>query len=52
MKGRETPELFSQDQDDIYSVSEITDAIRQNLESEFHDVSVLGEIANFKAKHR
>ncbi len=49
MKCRETPEFFSQDQDDIYSVSEITDAIRQNLESEFHDISVLGEIANFKA---
>ncbi len=33
---------------DIYTVTEISDAIRQHLESEFHDVSVLGEIANFK----
>lgn len=34
---------------DIYTVSEITAAIRQNLESEFPRVSVIGEIANFKA---
>lgn len=34
---------------DIYTVSEISDAIRQHLESEFHDISVLGEIANLKA---
>jgi len=38
-----------EESDDIYTVTEISDAIRQHLESEFHDVSVLGEIANFKA---
>jgi exodeoxyribonuclease VII large subunit len=38
-----------EESDDIYTVSEISDALRQHLESEFHDVSVLGEIANFKA---
>lgn len=34
---------------EIYTVSEIADAIRQNLESEFPDVAVVGEVANFKA---
>ncbi len=38
-----------EESDDIYTVSEISDALRQHLESEFHDISVLGEIANFKA---
>jgi exodeoxyribonuclease VII large subunit len=33
---------------DVYTVSELSEAIRQNLESEFPRVSVLGEIANFK----
>ena len=37
-----------EESDDIYTVSEISDALRQHLESEFHDISVLGEIANFK----
>ncbi len=35
--------------DDIYTVSELSDAIRQSLESDFPDVTVLGEIANFTA---
>ena len=35
--------------DDIYTVTEISDALRQHIESEFSRVSVLGEIANFKA---
>ncbi|MBU8920236.1 MAG: exodeoxyribonuclease VII large subunit [Bacteroidales bacterium] len=35
--------------DDVYTVSEITDALRQNLESEFPSIRVAGEIANFKA---
>jgi exodeoxyribonuclease VII large subunit len=34
---------------DIYTVSEITEAIRQHLETEFPDIMVIGEIANFKA---
>ena len=34
---------------DIYTVSEISEAIRQHLETEFPRVSVLGETANFKA---
>lgn len=38
-----------EESDDIYTVSEISDALRQHLESEFHDISILGEIANFKA---
>ncbi len=33
----------------IYTVTEITDAIRQNLETEFPSIKVIGEIANFKA---
>ncbi len=35
--------------EDIYTVTEITEAIRHNLETEFPSVSVIGEIANFKA---
>lgn len=35
--------------EDVYTVTEITDAIRQSLESDFPTVHVLGEIANFKA---
>ncbi|MEW6655012.1 MAG: exodeoxyribonuclease VII large subunit, partial [Bacteroidota bacterium] len=34
---------------EILSVSEITGLIKQTLESEFDDVSVVGEISNFKA---
>lgn len=34
---------------DVYTVTEITDAIRQHLETEFPRVSILGETANFKA---
>lgn len=33
---------------DLYTVSELVEAIRQNLESEFPRVSVVGEIANCK----
>lgn len=40
---------FPDEQDEIYTVTEITEAIRQSLESEFPSVSVMGEIANFKA---
>ena len=37
------------DDADIYSVSEINAALKQNLESEFPSVRIIGEIANFKA---
>ena len=37
------------DRCDVYTVTEITDAIRQHLETEFPRVSILGETANFKA---
>jgi exodeoxyribonuclease VII large subunit len=33
---------------DLYTVTEISEAVRQHLESEFPRVSVIGEIANFK----
>ncbi len=33
---------------DLYTVTEIGEAVRQHLESEFPRVSVIGEIANFK----
>jgi exodeoxyribonuclease VII large subunit len=33
---------------DVYTVTEISEAVRQHLESEFPRVSVIGEIANFK----
>ena len=42
-------DLLVGESDDIYTVTEISDALRQHLESEFRDISVLGEIANFKA---
>ncbi|MDD3642079.1 MAG: exodeoxyribonuclease VII large subunit [Candidatus Krumholzibacteria bacterium] len=35
--------------DDIYTVTEMTEAIRQSLESEFPGVTVMGEIIDFKA---
>ena len=38
-----------EESDDIYTVSEISEALRQHLESEFHEISILGEIANFRA---
>ncbi len=41
--------LPGEETDDIYTVSELSDAIRQSLESEFPHVTVLGEIANFTA---
>ncbi|MCX5753903.1 MAG: exodeoxyribonuclease VII large subunit [Candidatus Krumholzibacteria bacterium] len=33
---------------DLYTVTEISEAVRQHLESEFPRVNVIGEIANFK----
>ena len=33
----------------VLSVSEITGLIKQTLEEKFSDVSVIGEISNFKA---
>jgi exodeoxyribonuclease VII large subunit len=37
------------DSEDIYTVTEISEAITQSLESDFPAVRVIGEIANFKA---
>ncbi|MGM0483763.1 MAG: exodeoxyribonuclease VII large subunit [Candidatus Krumholzibacteriota bacterium] len=34
--------------EEIYTVSEISEALRQNLETVFHSVNIIGEIANFK----
>ncbi|MBD3178917.1 MAG: exodeoxyribonuclease VII large subunit [Candidatus Latescibacteria bacterium] len=34
--------------EEIYTVSEIAEALRQNLEATFHSVNIMGEIANFK----
>jgi exodeoxyribonuclease VII large subunit len=34
---------------DVYTVSEIVEAIRQHLETEFPDINIIGEIANFRA---
>ena len=34
---------------EILSVSEITGLVKQTLENEFDEVSVIGEISNFKA---
>jgi exodeoxyribonuclease VII large subunit len=39
--GEETPR-------DLYTVTEISEAVRQHLESEFPRVSIIGEIANLK----
>ena len=44
--GREV-QSFVED-DEFYTITEITEALRQHLESEFPDVKVMGEIANFK----
>jgi exodeoxyribonuclease VII large subunit len=41
--------LDGADPGDIYTVSEITEAIRQHLETEFPEISIIGEVANFKA---
>ena len=46
-RRRDDPPL--EDWEEIYTVTEMTEAIRQSLESEFPSVNVLGEIANFKA---
>ena len=42
-------DLPGEETDDIFTVSELSDAIRQSLESEFPHVRVLGEITNFTA---
>ena len=41
--------LPGEEAEDIFTVSELSDAIRQSLESEFPHVRVLGEITNFTA---
>ncbi len=49
MTGSDRKNISGIDADDIYTVSEITTALRQNLESEFSAVRIIGEVANFKA---
>lgn len=46
-RGWDDPSI--EEWDDVFTVTEITDAIRHSLETEFPSVSVLGEIANFTA---
>ena len=41
--------LPGEETDDIFTVSELSDAIRQSLESEFPHIRVMGEITNFTA---
>ncbi len=48
MKGSIPHEPLGEAQRDVYTVTEISDAVRQHLESEFPRVSVIGEIANLK----
>jgi len=48
MNGSIPHEPFGEAQRDVYTVTEISDAVRQHLESEFPRVSVIGEIANLK----
>jgi exodeoxyribonuclease VII large subunit len=48
MKEFESNGLSVDERDEIYTVTEITEAIRQSLESEFPSVKIIGEIANFK----
>jgi exodeoxyribonuclease VII large subunit len=40
---------LAEETEDIYTVTELSDAIRQSLESEFPRVTVIGEITNFTA---
>ncbi len=49
MEERDRTGLQEDERDDVYTVTEITEAIRQQLETEFPAVRVIGEIANFKA---
>lgn len=48
MTARRSKESLDGNFEELYTVSEITAAIRQSLESEFPSVNVMGEIANFK----
>jgi exodeoxyribonuclease VII large subunit len=49
MMSDDGSEIQSIDEDEeLYTITEITEALRQHLESEFPDIRVLGEIANFK----
>ena len=49
MGNRVWDEQPPEDWEDIYTVTEISEAITQSLESEFPRIHVIGEIANFKA---
>jgi exodeoxyribonuclease VII large subunit len=49
MNGNDRLETIRDGRDDIYTVTEISEAIRQSLESEFPTVRIIGEISNFRA---
>ncbi|MBN2185724.1 MAG: exodeoxyribonuclease VII large subunit [Candidatus Krumholzibacteriota bacterium] len=49
MISSDSNDILASEDTDIYSVSEINEALKQNLESEFPSVRIIGEIANFKA---
>jgi exodeoxyribonuclease VII large subunit len=48
MKGSPRHDPTEEVSRDLYTVTEISEAVRQHLESEFPRVSVIGEIANLK----
>lgn len=48
MKGNLRHDPLDETPRDLYTVTEISEAVRQHLESEFPRVNVIGEIANFK----
>jgi exodeoxyribonuclease VII large subunit len=49
MEARGWDDSSIEEWDDVFTVTEINEAIRHSLETEFPSVSVLGEIANFTA---
>ncbi|UCF06112.1 MAG: exodeoxyribonuclease VII large subunit [bacterium] len=49
MNSNDWRETIPNGRDDIYTVTEISEAIRQSLESEFPTVRIIGEISNFRA---
>ncbi len=49
MEARGWDDSAIEELDDVFTVTEITEAIRHSLETEFPSVSIIGEIANFTA---
>jgi len=48
MKGSPRHDPLDEAPRDLYTVTEISEAVKQHLESEFPQVSIIGEIANYK----